>query len=51
MKIIFGYLKTILNYCQNPKGHFDILDYLKFIVIFVVTTTIIIYTLKCLESL
>lgn len=44
--MIVGYLRTIRNYWKTPKGRHDILDYLKAIVMIVLTTLIVLEVLR-----
>lgn len=44
--MILGYLRTIKNYLQTPKGRHDTLDYLKALVLIVLTTLIVMVVLR-----
>ena len=46
MKKFLRYLRTIKNYWNSPKGRFDILDYGKAIVIFIVMVILTILIIK-----
>ena len=41
-----GYLKTIINYLNTPKGKHDFFDYLKAFVLIVLTTLIVMVVLR-----
>jgi len=45
--MIFGYLKTIRNYLKTEKGLHDFRDYLKALIIIVLTALIVVVILKC----
>ena len=46
MKKFLRYLRTVKNYWNSPKGRFDILDYGKAIVYFILTTIVILLAVK-----
>ena len=41
-----GYIKTIRNYLQTPKGKHDFIDYSKAIILIILTTLIVVVILK-----
>lgn len=44
--MFFGYLRTLSNYLKTPKGRHDTLDYLKALILIVLTTLILVVILK-----
>ena len=44
--MFFGYLRTLRNYLKTPKGRHDTLDYLKALILIVLTTLILVVILK-----
>ena len=45
---MWHYLRALKNYSQTPKGKHDLIDYSKAIVLIILTTMIIIATIKIL---
>ncbi len=44
--MLFGYLRTLRNYLKTPKGRHDTFDYLKALMLVVLTTLILVVILK-----
>ncbi|MGL6015341.1 MAG: hypothetical protein ACRCZU_04495 [Selenomonadaceae bacterium] len=46
MRIIWGYLRSIFQYIQTPKGRHDFLDDLRALLIIALTIVIVLVVLK-----
>ena len=48
MKVFMGYLRTIYQYLQTPKGKHDVLDYLRAFGIILLTIVLVFYIVSSL---